>query len=54
MLRRKIADEGNALPHEIGIKDFSSDFITACNDLLNGKVRLGRGKALADIICYIG
>ena len=49
-----LTDEGDALPHEIGIKDFSSDFIAACNDLLNGKVSLGKGKALADIICYIG
>lgn len=49
-----LTDAKNNLPGEIGIKDFSSDFIAACNDLLNEDVSLGKGKTLQDTICYIG
>lgn len=47
-----LSDTINLLPNEIGIKDLSTDFFTACNDLLNSAVPMGKGKNLNDIICY--
>lgn len=47
-----LSDTNNLLPNEIGIIDLSTDFFTACNDLLNSTVPMGKGKNLNDIICY--
>lgn len=47
-----LSDTNNLLPNEIGIIDLSTDFFTACNDLLNSTVPMGNGKNLNDIICY--
>lgn len=47
-----LSETFNNLPTEIGLKDLSADFRKACEDLLRGKIKLGKGKSLNDIICY--
>jgi len=48
----KLTETFNTLPDEIGLIDFSADFKAACQDLLDGTVQLGGGKALTDVLCY--
>lgn len=47
-----LTEANNNFPTEIGIIDLVADFNAACNDLLNSKVSMGKGKKLSDIICY--
>ena len=47
-----LSETVNNLPNEIGIIDLSRDFFQACNDLLEKRVSLGKGKGLSDILCY--
>lgn len=47
-----ITEGKNNFPNEVGLRDLTEDFIKACNDLLNKKVKMGGGKSLDDVICY--
>ena len=48
-----LTEGNNALPKEIGLIDLSNDFIAACDDLLQGRIPMGTGKQLSDVLCYI-
>ena len=48
-----LTEGNNALPNEIGLIDLSNDFFTACDDLLQGRIPMGLGKQLTDVLCYI-
>jgi hypothetical protein len=48
-----LTDGSNNLPCEVGLSDLFNDFVSACNELLNGSVPMGPGKNLKDPLCFI-
>ena len=48
-----LSEDGNDLPSVVGLADLAKDFNDACQDLLSGKIPMGKGKTLSDPIWYI-
>lgn len=48
-----LSEKNNVLPAIIGLDNFSSDFIAACEYLLTSSISLGGGKSLSDTFCYV-